>query len=318
MRAIESRSLSLSMRCYRRLLRAYPRTFLVEFEDLLCQAFGDLAHRAVRSKGTWGLFVLWMRTIPDLISSAFNQRFQPNSDWRFRLRWIVACTVGVTLGVICFIGPIWAMYQIERWMGTLPPNPSIYIPSLPRPQAELWINVRTLQAPALLGLFLGLFQTLALGWKRLRRAAWMIATTLGVMLAASVVLLVPVVATYLRVTIHPWRLFVDHHPVLYYGGSVMVCVSVLGMLQALVLAPRNPRALAWIPASSLGVLACSVPNFFANPYSIRHHSLLTIYLVLGLIVGSLYGLITVLPLEWILWPRIARDAVPDGVNKLPS
>ena len=103
MSAIESRSLWVSIRCYRRLLRAYPQTFLVEFEDLLCQAFGDLAHRALRSKGLWGLFVLWMRTVPDLFSSVLSQRFQPNSNWIFRLRWIAACAMGALCGAILMV-----------------------------------------------------------------------------------------------------------------------------------------------------------------------------------------------------------------------
>src|SRR6516164_1216043 len=101
MSAITDRSLSLSLRFYKSLLRAYPKSFLADFEDLLCQAFADLAHRAVRTKGIWGLFVLWLRTLPDLVSSAFGQRFPSNSDWGFYLRWILACTGGMTLGAIC-------------------------------------------------------------------------------------------------------------------------------------------------------------------------------------------------------------------------
>jgi hypothetical protein len=77
---------------------------LAEFEDLLCQAFADLAHRAVRTKGLRGLIVLWMRTLPDLISTAFSQRLQSRSDWRFRLRWVLACTAGRTGGSRM---PIW-------------------------------------------------------------------------------------------------------------------------------------------------------------------------------------------------------------------
>src|SRR4051812_4964123 len=122
MRAFADRSLSLSLRCYRGLLRAYPQAFLADFEDLLCQAFGDLAHRAVRTQGLWGLFVLWMRTIPDLISSALSQRFRTTSAWSFRLRWIVACAAGVAVGAIC----VFAHNQIRRWLGMLPPIPSSF------------------------------------------------------------------------------------------------------------------------------------------------------------------------------------------------
>jgi len=78
--------------------------FLVEFEDLLCQTFADLAQRAVRTQRISGLIVLWMRTLPDLISPAFGQRLRSDADWRFRLRWFLACTAGAVAGMVCVSG----------------------------------------------------------------------------------------------------------------------------------------------------------------------------------------------------------------------
>lgn len=87
MRTVADRSLSLSMRCYRRLLRMYPRSFLLEFEDLLCQAFGDLAHRAVRTKGLWGLLVLWIRTVSaDQVGGAIKPRLLHHRTYGSRIR----------------------------------------------------------------------------------------------------------------------------------------------------------------------------------------------------------------------------------------
>src|SRR5262245_54822968 len=91
-----NRALSLSLQCYRGLLRAYPQPFLAAFEDLMLQAFADLAHRAVRTQGTWGLFVLWIRSIPDVMSSALREHFRSSSDWSFRLRWILACSMAIS------------------------------------------------------------------------------------------------------------------------------------------------------------------------------------------------------------------------------
>jgi hypothetical protein len=297
MRAVTDRSLSFSIRCYRGLLRAYPQSFLMEFEDLLCQAFGDLAHRAVRTKGIWGLFVLWMRTVPDLISSALSQRFQSKADWRFRLRWIAACAAGAAIGAILMVvvGGWADRIQIARGM-------SIF------PRSEQAFRMLVLQFAATFGFVPGYFQSLAFGWKGSRRFAWILATTLGMISAVGSTLAIPLVATYLNVTIHPWRLFVDNHPTLYYGGGAMFCVSVLGILQSLVLAGRNPRTAAWIPASAIGVLAdgsimfIRVDRIFGN-----RHSSLVLFAVLGLIVGTVYGLLTVLPLEWILQPRESQE-----------
>src|SRR6187399_660119 len=115
MRVTTDRSLSLSLRLYRSLLRAYPAAFLAEFEDLLCQAFGDLAHRAVRTKGNWGLLALWMRSIPDIMSSALRERFRSASDWGFRLRWILACSIAIpTPFSLIFLGKF-----MPRKMGLL-------------------------------------------------------------------------------------------------------------------------------------------------------------------------------------------------------
>jgi hypothetical protein len=305
MAAIASRSLSLSMRCYRGLLRAYPQAFLREFEDLMLQAFGDLAHRAVRTKGIWGLFMLWLRTLPDLISSAFGQRFRTTAEWSFRFRWIVACTAPIALAAIWIFGPSFFIFQFKLWLRMLPHHPPLaerVVMSRTPPQV-IFTNPRLLLDTALMGLFFGLFQSLAPRWNRSRRAAWMIATAFGVVFAAGILLLVPFVASYLRVTIHPWRLILEHHPGLYYGGSAAMCVSIMGMLQTLVLARRNPRALVWIPASAVGVFVCSVVAVFtpALPFA-----------------GLVYGLLTVLPLEWILQPRVAQVALSADAKKLPS
>jgi MFS family permease len=305
MRAIADRSLSLSMRCYRGLIRAYPQAFLTEFEDLLCQAFGDLAHRAVRTKGVLGLLALWTRTVPDLISSALSQRFQPNSDWRFRLRWIAGCAAGALLGVAFMFVVMSAVGKIELLMGIAV--------SRQRPRSVESFNILVLQLTAAFGLGVGWFQALVIGWKRPRRAAWIMATMIGATSAAGILLLAPFIYRYLQVTIHPWRLLVDHHPMMYYGGGAVFCVSVMGMLQTLVLGRRNPRALTWTPVSAIGILTCSfVTAAIGNPVLRNFHRSLAMYGVLGLIVGTVYGLLTVLPLEWILQPGRARDAVQDG------
>ena len=163
MRAISGRSLSLSMRLYRSLLRAYPAAFLAEFEDLLCQAFGDLSNRAVRTNGIRGLFALWIRSIPDIANSALRERFRSASDWSFRLRWILACSIAIpTPFMLVFL----AMF-ISRRMGLLFESPSNFV------------TFTFLLSTSLHGLTSGYLQSLAFGWKRPRRFLWVLATVAG-------------------------------------------------------------------------------------------------------------------------------------------
>jgi hypothetical protein len=305
MRTITDRSLSVSMRCYRGLLRAYPQSFLMEFEDLLCQAFGDLAHRAVRTKGIWGLFVLWIRTVSDLISSAYNQRFQPDSDWRFRLRWIAGCTAGAVFGVAFMFIVMMAVNRIQVWMGI-----SL---SLQRPRSIESFNTLVLQLTASFGLGVGWFQALAIGWKRPRSAAWVLATMIGAASTSGVLLLAPVIDRYLQVTIHPLRLLVNEHRILYNGGMALLCLSLMGSLQAFVLARRNVRGFGWIPISAIAVAACGfMTAFIFQQFDRPHLHMFRDTSITGLIVGTVYGLLTVFPMEWILQPRESRDALPVG------
>jgi uncharacterized membrane protein len=286
------------MRCYRGLLRAYPQAFLAEFEGLLCQAFGDLSHRAVRTKGLWGLFVLWMRTLPDLISSALSQRFRPGSDLRFKLRWILACAAGATLGIALALLSEFVDYRVRLQFGM-------------RFDSQLGPRLRLLRDVSLVGLTFGFFQSLAFEWTRSRRVAWMFATMFGVAFSVSGVLSIPILANYLRVTIHPWRLILDQHEALYYGGGSIVCASLTGILQTLVLAHRNSRVLTWIPASAVGVLVCSFIVAASGDRIYRnYHSPYVVNVVLGVVAGLVYGLLTVLPLEWILKAGTTHDVAP--------
>ena len=297
------RSLMLSMRCYRGLLRAYPRTFLMEFEDLLCQAFGDLAHRAVQTKGSWGLFVLWMRTVPDLIGSVFSQRFRSTSEWSFRVRWILACAFGVSFGVgfmyIAFI----AFSKIRLQLG---------LPVFFTSDALF----RDLFFVGSFGLAAGGIQSLAFHWKSWKRVAWMLATSVGALLAVGGILLVPILTGRIKLNIPP---ILDEHRMLYLRAAAAICILMMGFLQAILLTRRGARFLAWIPASAFGVFVCGIMAVAAPSPLFRINFIVRIdLLILGFLMGAIYGVLTVLPLEWILQPGVAQDVVPDGAKELPS
>jgi hypothetical protein len=281
MRLTTDRSLSLSMRCYRRLLRAYPQEFLAEFEELLCQAFGDLAHRAVRTDGIRGLLALWIRSIPDLMSSALRERLHSSSDWSFRVRWILACSIAIPTPFALFF-PMMVLPDRVRLLL----NPPFDFPTY-----------GFLFSASLHGLASGYLQSRTLGWKRPRRFLWVFATIVGMASAMGLMLAFSPVQTLIG-----------------GAGHQILCASAVGIFQSLVLARRNIRAVAWIPASAIG-LAVAWRIREAMPFvqlPIRGElGGYTIFLVLlgGLLAGMAYGVLTVFPMEWIMQPRVMRDAV---------
>lgn len=69
------RALRVSERAYRTLLVvAYPRGFRREYEVHMAQLFGDLCREEVRRGGMLGLGALWVRTLLDLVATAFVER----------------------------------------------------------------------------------------------------------------------------------------------------------------------------------------------------------------------------------------------------
>src|SRR5262245_7812763 len=96
MNSLRQRLWNWSLRCYRLLLRIYPREFRNEFGAQLDQSFRDISRDESR-RGLWGLAMLWMRVLPDLAYSAIASRQTNDLGWRFRLRWMVACSLGFVL-----------------------------------------------------------------------------------------------------------------------------------------------------------------------------------------------------------------------------
>jgi hypothetical protein len=287
----------------------------VEFEDLLCQAFGDLAHRAVRTKGSWGLLLLWMRTVPDLIASALSQRFRTTAEWRFRLRWIVACAVGSLCGAI-------VMVVVGDWVNGILIARGIHLHTSfilhPDLRSHFEFRMMVLQYAATFGFILGCFQALAYRWNAGRRVAWIFLTMFGVTFAAGGFLIAPQISSFLSATIHLRSFQLDF---LAYLGTVVICVSPIGLLQATVLAGKDSRGLAWMLISAVALIAGGFLLGTARPILlpiIFTRGIPLLYDTEALIMGITYGILTVLPLEWILKPQSAQEPVPDGSSGLPS
>jgi hypothetical protein len=84
-------------------MKLYPQTFLAEFGDSIDQAFRDSLRDARQKRGNWGVALLWLRIIPDFVFSVVELLTSTAGDylkWYFRLRWVLACGVGFTLGQV--------------------------------------------------------------------------------------------------------------------------------------------------------------------------------------------------------------------------
>lgn len=78
--------MSRSERVYRMLLQAYPREFRRDCGAGMVQAFGDLCREEKRRRGVQGFVMVWVRAVPDLVSTAFAERSRAMQDrWLFML-----------------------------------------------------------------------------------------------------------------------------------------------------------------------------------------------------------------------------------------
>lgn len=66
--------MEVSRRVYRVLLRAYPGDIRKRYGEEMVGCFSDACRDEVRSRGQRGLTAVWLRTLPDLVSTALRER----------------------------------------------------------------------------------------------------------------------------------------------------------------------------------------------------------------------------------------------------
>ncbi|HZI51958.1 MAG TPA: hypothetical protein VFE29_09055 [Terriglobia bacterium] len=118
MPSLEEKRLFTSIHLYRRLLRIYPKTFRAEFEEHMVQVFGDLVRREVHRGGLKSLCFMWVRIVPDLVTSAVRQHLDPSRTGSRGARWIVACILGSSLGTV-FSSSLSMMGWSAIWLNTV-------------------------------------------------------------------------------------------------------------------------------------------------------------------------------------------------------
>jgi hypothetical protein len=301
MMSSEQKTLVWSARFYRTMLRIYPSSFREEFEALMCQAFGDLSLHGLQRRGYAGLAMVWIRTLWDLISTGVSQRIGSHSDWRFPLRWITACTVGIPIGALLLYAVLRITGTILSWAMRVFVDHSHPIPSSGPSSAPVYSYWGD---PIVSAVVIALFVSIPLAWLQSRtfgfnrkwRLSWILATIVGIPLGWGLMY-------ELFFGHYLWTSIVAYQPFVHPAGYLL-CGAMMGLLQTLPLALKTSRAWLWLPTSAVGML---VVNSFVATMSSRRGGL-GLEILAGLLAGAIFGMVTALPLRWIVQPR---SAVPE-------
>jgi hypothetical protein len=276
-------------------MRVYPLEFRATFGASVDQAFRDLARDAFHKHGQFGLVVLWFRVLPDLVFSAIElltSKAGDYSKWSFRLRWVIACSVGFGAGAL--------LAKIALLLG-LPPN----LGGIP-----MWLCI-------------GVLQSLVLPFQYRDRTQWAFFSVLGGVIGHSLTMaFFPLaVVTANAISIPVWIFRVAAVPMAITG-------AVIGLFQWWTLRKGHLKASRWIVACSGGLVTFSLvfalSQTMVAPFihfatwamnTDRFDS--SLFLVLGgmpsILAGAAFGALTAVPLERILRPQAALAQESKGM-----
>jgi hypothetical protein len=266
-----------SLRCYRILLRVYPSEFRKEFGEQLDQLFRDISRDESR-RGLWGLAILWARVVPDLAYSAIASRQSYDLGWRFRFRWIVACALGFSLFPFAD-DALRYVTGFPFYFGEV----RIYIPWPPR---EIFAAVS--------GLTIALFQSLVVSNEWLERKRWLF-FSVGSEVVVSILS----------------RTFPRDPSMSVIVGLTALCGALTGFAQSLALRGRPPQMVLWVTSSSVGAVTVVLMYYGMQPifttlidsgfFLVASFTMQRT--VAQAITGLTVGVLTAVPLEWILRTR---------------
>ena len=106
--------MSRSERVYRLLLLAYPREFRRDRGVEMAQVFGDLCREEKRRSGAIGLMRVWVRAVPDLVSTAFAQRVRGSDEEVYMQDRRLA-----VIGFVLLLAPLYFVSAslLKYWLG---------------------------------------------------------------------------------------------------------------------------------------------------------------------------------------------------------
>lgn len=278
---------TFSISLYRLVMRAYPADFRAQYGEAVDQAFRDNVRDAARRP--LGLALLWFHIVPDFLFSFGELLLARAGDflkWRFRLQWVVACSLGFALSrcVTLVIGP-----EFFR---------------LPTDPGESWVPWGEMVGMTIRLACLGWLQSLVLAGRCFRRRQWVLYGIAGAVLTTLAVaplflVIRPSLAALLRLTASE----LGQGLLSTLLGSVLISAPMIilgafiGALQSAAIKSDAVTRYRWMMACAAGYFLSGVTGGFAIPVPVI--SVLEIVMT-SAASGAALGLLTCGPLERIL------------------
>jgi len=282
---------SWSVALYRFMMQAYPAEFRNEFGESVDQAFRDNLRESFRTRGHLGLALLWFHVIPDFLFSAGELLLARAGDflkWRFRLQWVIACSLGFGL-VRCVALMIGREFYTEL-----------------EGYGVLGITLGTALKMTIVMCGVGILQAWVLAGRCFRKKAWVLYGLAGAVLAA--VVLQPVLLAAAPVQVRLLQLIGESLATgllrtvavsLVTGAFPMLILGAFaGAMQSAAIRSDAITRYRWMRASAAGYFLSAIAGGFVIPYP--YESVLQL-VVDAVVAGTVLGLVTSGPLERILF-----------------
>jgi|SRR5665213_802397 len=110
--------LAISQKTYRWLLRAYPKMHREEYGSAMAQLFRDQCRDAWNEAQGWGIMKLWLRVLPDLVSTSIRERLAALNERKTMNDKLTSLTRDRTTPTAIFINVFVAVFLITLIVAT--------------------------------------------------------------------------------------------------------------------------------------------------------------------------------------------------------